>query len=73
MASRIPFEHPLRQMGPIVKVKALGAGKGAVIAVVSDPNYEVIMGNNVKKNFTRSPRSFVKIISILVLQKVIMK
>ena len=35
------FEN-FRQMGPIVKVKPIGAGKGAVIAVVSDPNYEKV-------------------------------
>ena len=34
------FEQ-FRQSGPIVKVKPIGAGKGAVIAVISDPNYEV--------------------------------
>ena len=28
-------------MGPIVKVVPQGQGKGAVIAVVSDPNYAV--------------------------------
>ena len=51
------FEN-YRQMGPIVKVKAIGAGKGAVIAVVSDPNYEVIVVRHTK-NFTRSLRSLV--------------
>jgi hypothetical protein len=34
------FEN-FRQMGPIVKVVPLGTGKGAVIAILSDPNYEV--------------------------------
>jgi hypothetical protein len=28
-------------MGPIVKVKPIGTGAGAVIAIVTDKNYEV--------------------------------
>ena len=28
-------------MGPIVKVQPVGTGTGAVIAIVTDPNYEV--------------------------------
>ena len=28
-------------MGPIIKVIPIGFGKGAVIAVLTDPNYEV--------------------------------
>lgn len=30
-----------RQAGPIVKLVPMKAGKGAVFAVLSDPNYEV--------------------------------
>jgi hypothetical protein len=31
-----------RQVGPIVKVVPFSMGKGVVIAVLNDPNYEVI-------------------------------
>ena len=34
------FEN-FRQVGPIIKVIPVGFGQGAVIAVLSDPNYEV--------------------------------
>ena len=34
------FEN-FRTMGPIVKVKPIGTGAGAVIAIVTDKNYEV--------------------------------
>ena len=30
-----------RQLGPIIKVVPIGIGKGACIAVLTDPNYEV--------------------------------
>jgi hypothetical protein len=33
-----------RQVGPIVKVVPFSMGKGVVIAVLNDPNYEVIHG-----------------------------
>ena len=32
-----------RQVGPIVKVVPFSMGKGVVIAVLNDPNYEVII------------------------------
>ena len=35
------FEN-FRQVGPIIKVIPVGFGQGAVIAVLSDPNYEVL-------------------------------
>ena len=34
-----------RQVGPIVKVVPFSMGKGVVIAVLNDPNYEVIISH----------------------------
>ena len=42
------FEN-FRTMGPIVKVQPVGTGTGAVIAIVTDPNYEVRFSRKERK------------------------
>ena len=44
------FEN-FRTMGPIVKVQPVGTGTGAVIAIVTDPNYEVRFPTKDRKKF----------------------
>lgn len=52
------FEH-FRTMGPIVKVRPIGTGAGAVIAIVTDKNYEKVqpafMEFSVKANLLIEP------------------
>ena len=44
------FEN-FRTMGPIVNVQPVGTGTGAVIAIVTDPNYEVRFPTKERKKF----------------------